>query len=117
VDGRAHIITDEHRAYTGIERHLASHHTVDHSKSYVRSIIFHTNFAESYHSLLKRGIVGSFHHVSAKHLSRYLREFEFRWNSRSATDSERTVAAIRGADAKRLTYRTPLAIRRSQAQS
>lgn len=108
VDGTAHIVTDAHRGYTGIEKHFASHHTVDHSQTYVRSLIFHTNFAESYHSLLKRGIVGSFHHVSEKHLPKYLREFEFRWNSRKVTDTERTVAAINGADGKRLLYRMPV---------
>jgi ISXO2-like transposase domain len=44
------------------------------SQTYVRGIIFHTNFAESYHSLLKRGIIGTVHHVSDKHLPRYLAE-------------------------------------------
>lgn len=65
----------------------------------------HTNFAESYHSLLKRGIVGTFHHVSAKHLPRYLEEFAFRWNSRKATDGTRTEAAIAATGGKRLTYK------------
>lgn len=50
---------DEHRGYDRISEHFASHHTVDHSKTYVRAMIFHTNFAESYHSLLKRGLLGS----------------------------------------------------------
>ena len=46
VDGTAHIITDEHKGYEGLERHFGSHHTVNHSETYVRGIIFHTNFAE-----------------------------------------------------------------------
>jgi transposase-like protein len=71
----------------------------------VRSVILHTNFPESYHSLLKRGIIGTFHHVSEKHLHRYLREFEFRWNSRKVTDGARPVAAIDAAGGKRLTYK------------
>ena len=66
--------------------------------------LVHTNFAESYHSLLKRGIVGTFHHVSEKHLPRYL-EFSFRWNSRKTTDSARTDAAIAATGGKRLTYK------------
>ena len=107
VDGTAHIITDEHAGYKGLSKHFASHEVINHSKTYVRGVI-HTNFAESYHSLLKRGIVGSFHHVSAQHLPRYLREFEFRWNSRTETDGERTVAAIKGAMGKRLMYQGPL---------
>lgn len=109
VDGSAHIITDEHRGYQGIDKHFASHHTVNHSETYVRALIFHTNFAESYHSLLKRGIVGTFHHVSEKHLPRYLREFEFRWNSRKVEDGERTLMAIKGAKGKRLLYKSPTA--------
>ena len=45
VDKSAHIITDEHRGYTGIDKHFASHHTVNHSETFVRGLIFHTNFA------------------------------------------------------------------------
>ncbi len=106
VEGTAHIVTDSHASYRGIAKHFASHSAVDHSKEYVRGVV-HTNFAESYHSLLKRGIVGTFHHISEKHLPRYLREFEFRWNSRKDTDGERTEAAIRGAEGKRLMYADP----------
>ena len=108
IDGSAHIITDENRSYDGMEKHFASHDTVDHSKTFVRSIIFHTNFAESYHSLLKRGIIGAFHHVSEKHLPRYLHEFEFRWNRRKLTDGERFEETFAGANGRRLMYRTPL---------
>lgn len=107
IDSTAHIITDEHQGYTGIEKHFGSHHTVNHSETFVRGLIFHTNFAESYHSLLKRSIIGTHHHVSEKHLSRYLREREFHWNRRDATNGERTVDAIRGAAGKRLMYQRP----------
>ncbi len=106
IDGKAVIMTDSFVSYGGINRHFAGHGVVDHSKEYVRGVI-HTNFAESYHSLLKRGILGTYHHVSTEHLPRYLREFEFRWNNRSETDGERTIKAIRGAKGKRLIYRTP----------
>ena len=107
IDGSANIVTDENLAYSGIGKHFKSHHSVDHSKTFVRSVILHTNFAESYHSLLKRGIVGAFHHVSEHHLPRYLREFEFRWNRRKATDGERFADAILGSEGKRLRYATP----------
>jgi len=103
----AHIITDEHLGYSGIAKHFGSHHTVNHSERYVRAVIFHTNFAESYHSLLKRGIIGTHHHVSAKHLSRYLREFELRWNIRKLPDGQRAVQVIQQAAGKRLKYRSP----------
>jgi transposase-like protein len=104
IDGAAHIMTDKSFAYPGLKKHFASHHAVNHSMEYVRGIV-HTNFAESFHSLLKRGIFGTFHHVSAKHLERYLKEFEFRWNSRKATDGARFAEAVKGVSGKRLTYR------------
>ncbi len=104
VDKDAYIITDAHLSYEGIGEHFKGHSTVDHSKTFVRGMVFHTNFAESYHSLLKRGIVGAFHHVSEKHLPRYLAEFDRRWNTRSDNDGQRTVNVIETAFGKRLTY-------------
>lgn len=104
VDKNAYIITDAHLSYTGLNEHFAGHSTVDHSKTFVRGMVFHTNFAESYHSLLKRGIVGAFHHVSEKHLSRYLGEFDRRWNTRHESDGNRTVAVLHTAIGKRLTF-------------
>jgi transposase-like protein len=112
VDKSATIMTDAHLGYQGLDDYFRAHHTVDHSKEFVRAVILHTNFAESYHSLLKRGLIGAFHHVSEKHLPRYLREFEFRWNSREVTDGERTAVAIKATEGKRLTYRPLLRKRR-----
>ncbi len=68
----------------------------------------HTNTVEGYFSILKRGIVGTYHHVSAEHLKRYLAEFDFRYNNRTAlgvTDAQRFNASIPGIVGKRLTYR------------
>lgn len=107
VHGLTHILSDEHKGYEGLDSWFSGHGSVTHSKGeYVRGVI-HTNFAESFFSLLKRGIVGAFHHVSKKHLPRYLEEFDFRWNRRQDTDGERMVDAIRGGDGKRLMYRAP----------
>jgi transposase-like protein len=111
VDDTALIVTDENAAYRGLNRHFANHGVINHSKSFVRGIL-HTNFAESYHSLLKRGILGTFHHVSEQHLPRYLREFEFRWNSRKITDGERTFLAIKSAKGKRLVYQRPTSVQK-----
>lgn len=108
VDQSANIVTDAHLSYEGLDEHFHSHHVVDHSQTYVRGIIFHTNFAESYHSLLKRGIIGAFHHVSDKHLPRYLAEFDRRWNTRKELDGTRTVNVITTAFAKRLTYKAAI---------
>ena len=103
--GPANIVTDAHLSYEGLDNHFHSHHVVDHSKTFVRGVIFHTNFAESYHSLLKRGIIGSFHHVSDKHLHRYLGEFDRRWNTRKSADGDRALGVIKSAPGRRLTYR------------
>lgn len=103
----SHIATDAFKSYEGLDQRFAGHGAVDHSKEFVRGVI-HTNFAESYFSLFKRSIFGSYHHVSEKHLPRYLRECEFKWNSRDKTDGDRTVDAIKGATGKRLVYKEPV---------
>jgi len=105
VDRSANIVSDAHLSYDGLDEHFHSHHTVDHSKMFVRGIIFHTNFAESYHSLLKRGIIGAFHHISDKHTPRYLAEFDRRWNTRKQRDGQRTKRVIESAIGRRLTYK------------
>jgi transposase-like protein len=107
VEGTAHIMTDQMQSYHGLAREFAGHDTVDHSAGeYVRGIV-HVNFSESYFSLFKRGIIGAFHHVSRKHIQRYLEEFDFRWNRRKITDSERMLEAVAGTEGKRLFYRAP----------
>jgi transposase-like protein len=79
------IYTDEHPGYQGLDTDSGEeglHQTVNHSaKEYVRGEV-HTNSVEGAFGLLKRGIVGSFHQVSHKHLERYVDEFEFRFNNR-----------------------------------
>jgi len=100
------IMTDEWPAYRGIGREFKSGHKMIHHAlgEYVHGDIS-TNTAESFFALLKRGVHGSFHHVSKQHLSRYCDEFSFRWDHRKENDGERTALAIRGADGKRLAYR------------
>jgi|SRR6516162_6843735 len=82
--------------------------TVNHSiEEYVRGGFWHTNTVEAYFSILKRGVIGTYHHVSPEHLKRYLGEFDFRHNERIAlgvNDERRTEKAIKGATGKRLTY-------------
>lgn len=108
IDRSARIMTDEHNAYNGLEAEFASHETVYHSKgNYVNGDVY-TNTAESWISLLKRGIMGSFHPVSEEHLDRYANEFAFRWNNRKTSDGERTVTAIKGIEGKRLYYKDPI---------
>jgi hypothetical protein len=88
---------------------FASHQTVNHSiGEYVRGDV-HTNTIEGYFSVLKRGIMDTYHHVSPQHLKRYLAEFDFRYNERMAlgvSDEARTDKALRGIVGKRLTYQS-----------
>jgi len=101
----ATIMADEFLAYKGLNKEFADHQTVNHGTGeYVRGEA-HTNSAEGYFSLLKRGIIGVYHHVSKRHLDRYLDEFNFRYNSRKVDDALRMVLAIDGAKGKRLMLR------------
>jgi ISXO2-like transposase domain len=68
----------------------------------------HINSAESFFSRLKRQLYGTHHAVSRKHLHRYIDEVAFKHNTRWLEDGARTVAAIQGADGKRLRYREPV---------
>lgn len=102
----AHVMTDDLPTYVGPVVGGRKHETVVHSKKeYVRGNV-HTNTVEGFFGLFKRGIIGSFHHVSKGHLHRYCDEFEFRYNRRFITDGERAAQIILGAEGKRLTYRS-----------
>jgi transposase-like protein len=99
--------TDESRLYHGMGKHFADHESVKHSvKEYVRGDV-HTNSAEGYFSIFKRGMRGVYQHCAEKHLHRYLAEFDFRYNTRKINDMERTELAVRGGEGKRLTYHQP----------
>ncbi|HLK19893.1 MAG TPA: IS1595 family transposase [Bryobacteraceae bacterium] len=82
------IYTDESRYYGTVAGCLKNHNhqSVNHIElEWVRGDV-HTGTIDGYWGLLKRGIIGSFHKVSVKHLHRYLSEFQFRWNNREAED-------------------------------
>jgi transposase-like protein len=103
------LITDEKGWWIKVGRDFAwGHDRVNHrNHEYVLGDIT-TNTIEGFFSLVKRGIYGTFHSVSKKHLHRYLAEFDFRYNNRYINDGERVAAAIQMADGKRLRYRQPL---------
>ncbi len=101
------IMTDEFLSYNGIGKDFkGGHKTVNHGKGQYVNGDAYTNTAESYFALLKRGVNGTFHHISKTHLSRYCDEFSFRWNNRQVEDGDRTVEAIKGMVGKRLKYKT-----------
>lgn len=108
VDLNGRLITDELNVYKRVGKAFrGGHEVVKHSLAeYVRKgTDVHSNTIEGAFSLLKRGVYGTFHSVSKKHLANYLNEFEFRYNTRQLTDGERIAKAIRFVDGKRLEYR------------
>ncbi|MBK8209802.1 MAG: IS1595 family transposase [Rhodospirillales bacterium] len=108
ADRKSYLMTDEAPTYVKVGREFAGHGSVNHSADeYVRGGFWHTNTAEGYFAILKRGVYGAFHSVSEAHLSRYLAEFDFRYNRRDMTDAERAADLLRGAKGKRLLYRRP----------
>jgi transposase-like protein len=77
------LATDEHRGYYNLAGYGFAHEAVNHSqKKYVVGAI-HTNTIEGFWSLVKRGVMGSYHKVSRKYLPLYVAEFQFRYNNRS----------------------------------
>ncbi|ADH88028.1 ISSpo8, transposase [Ancylobacter novellus DSM 506] len=111
VSAETTLHTDESRLYTTTGGEFAKHSTVKHStKEYARregDIVVHSNTIENVFAVFKRGMIGVYQHCGEAHLHRYLAEFDFRYNRRTAlkvTDRERTEDAIRGAAGKRLTY-------------
>ena len=103
----AHLMTDESPVYTSLGREFAGHSSVNHSASnYVTTGGFkHSNTVENFFSIFKRGVIGTYHHMSEAHLGRYCAEFDLRYNTREMTDGERAAVMLKGAVGKRLTYR------------
>lgn len=108
VAKEARVMTDDALQYEDKLGHFAEHGVVNHSaKEYVRGDI-HTNTVESYFSIFKRGMRGTYQHCGEQHLHRYLAEFDFRHNARVAlgvNDEQRAAKMVRGVSGKRLTYR------------
>jgi transposase-like protein len=102
------LMTDTASGHMALGKEFARHEMVDHGASeYVRGDA-HSNTVESFFALLKRGVVGTYHNISEAHLRRYLAEFDFRYNTRTAmglNDETRTEKMLRGIVGKRLTYR------------
>src|SRR5205807_8435291 len=89
-----------------LDREFAGHGSVDHSADYVRRGGFiHVNTAECRFVLMKRAVFGTHHSISEAHLSRYLAEWDYKWNSRNISDGERAALIANGIEGKRLTYR------------
>lgn len=105
VHPSARIITDEWPAYHGLGWSFRGGHDVilHRKRQYVRDDVY-TNTAESYFALLKRGIHGIFHHISPKHLQRYLEEVNFKWGLQEMKDGLRLEIVISSSLGRRLSY-------------
>lgn len=108
VARETYIMTDEAGQYKGKFRKLfLGHGVVNHTAGEYGRGRVHTNTVEGSFSVFKRGMKGVYQHCSEKHLHRYVAEFEFRYNNRSALgieDVERSILALQGLSGKRLTY-------------
>ncbi len=97
--------TDEAKVYRKVGKEFASHEAVNHSAYEWTRGDAGTQVVENFYSILKRGLVGIYQHVSKQHLKRYICVFDFRYNTRKIEDHERANKALEGIWGKRLTYR------------
>ncbi len=106
---RSTLHTDESKSYLAVGSEFAAHESVNHKQGvyarYTDEGVVTSNQAENFFSQLKRSIDGTHHHVSRKHLHRYLGEFDFRYSTRDESDTRRMRIVIDQAAGRRLTYR------------
>ena len=100
MEAEAKVYTDEHGGYIG----LPNHETIKHSVGQYVAGMAHANGIESFWAALKRGYHGTYHHMSVKHLGRYVGEFEGRHNDRPADTVDQMAHMVRGMEEKRLRY-------------
>ena len=100
----ATVVTDTHGGYVGLEAAGYTHIRVNHSVGELVRDMAHTNGIESFWSLLKRGYIGIYHYMSAKHLHRYVDEFAFRHNTAHAGTMKFIELTANRMIGKRLTY-------------
>lgn len=108
VSPEAVLYTDQAKMYRTLGKQYARHESVNHSKDEWKRGEVHTNTIEGVFSVFKRGMVGTYQHCSEAHLKRYLAEFDFRYNTRTAleiNDKQRADIALSQIGGKRLTYR------------
>ena len=100
------LMTDDARFYNRIGEEFAGHGTTLHgNREFSRGGGCHSNTAENFFSIFKRGVVGIYHHMSATHMHRYLAEFDMRYSTKTISDGERAALIVKGMVGRRLTYR------------
>ena len=120
ISHESRFMSDESSVYRLLGHRFKSHEAVNHSADeYVRGDVS-TNTVEGFFSILKRGVYGTYQHISEAHLQRYLAEFDFRYSNREKVgvgDVERADRALIGAKGKRLTYETTSGKRGTEARA
>jgi hypothetical protein len=105
VDRASTLMTDEANIYMAVGREFAHHgHTLHASRKFGKGET-HSNTAENFFSILKRGVIGTYHHWSAAHLHRYLGEFDMRYSTKGETDTDRAASILKGMEGLRLSDR------------
>ena len=103
-----YLLTDKASHYRKVGKEYAVHGSTNHKEGqYVDGQHNHTNTVENFFSIFKRGVIGTYHHLSEAHLHRYTAEFDFRYNTRTVDDRTRADELLKGIVGKRLTYRRP----------
>jgi transposase-like protein len=102
VEAGASIYTDALKSYDGLDEF--THQVIDHAVAYVEGTV-HTNCAENFWSLLKRGLNGTYISVEPFHLFRYVDEQAFRYNTRNLSDAERFATVMKQIVGRRVTYK------------
>lgn len=105
VDRASTLMTDEAHHYKAVGREFGKHGHLLHAGRQYASGEVHSNSAENFFSILKRGVIGTYHHWSAAHMHRYLAEFSLRYSTKNATDGDRAASILKGMEGRRLTYR------------
>jgi transposase-like protein len=108
VDLKSTLNTDQAGHYRIAGYFFEDHQNVNHTRKEYKRGDTTTNTIEGVFSIFKRGMIGTYQHCGEQHLPRYLAEFDFRYNNRIAlgiTDAMRALAAMKGIEGKRLTYR------------
>lgn len=99
------LMTDKARSYAMLDKEYPNREIVNHGDHEYVNGDAHVNNPEGWFALLRRGVMGTFHHIREQHLDRYVDEFAFRYNRREITDAEKTVTALKKIGGKRLKYK------------
>ncbi|HSQ96836.1 MAG TPA: IS1595 family transposase [Croceibacterium sp.] len=106
VERSSTLMSDESSNYVGVGREFTGgHFSVNHKMAQYANGVFHSNTVENFFSIFKRGVIGTYHHMSEAHMHRYCAEFDLRANTRDMNDGERADAILLGGIGRRLTYR------------